>query len=1004
MENDSNKIKIFIRIRPPLLREISNKSFIQCLNTKNNEIYVSKIDKPTILNTNMVINDIEKYKFDHVFDIKTDQIEIFQVLAKNLVENFLQGYNTTIFAYGQTGSGKTYTLEGTQQEPGIILHLINQIFLFLKDSNGEFDEKLTVSFTAIQIYLEKISDLLSKEEKLLKLKNTGEEYEISDVTEKFFDSLDESIIIFYEAQSKRIFANTNMNDTSSRGHVIYTIKLYKGKNLLSKFNIVDLAGSERISKSGTTGSNLKESISINKSLYSLQGVVDALVNPKSINYKNPSFRDSKLTMILKDSLGGNSITYLLANISPSLTEVSETISTLKFAQSCKQIINKPNKKEHTKSKLSELFTCMPETKVKKTVLEMPWKDHQPFYSYNSVITEYGEIFYLENEIRDFKDILLLLHASPSCAEEFKHWLPALSYYKYKVIAIDQPGYGRTKGKCNPCNSSFNLDKGGPCDIVLSVLKSLKIKSKVIVGGYDWGAGICLSLCSRNPNFFSKSIVFMPSYSEPTGNELKCLSIPVLVLWVELDQFHLWSKWKILAEKIPKKTIEVIKIKAYNRNKLGDCYCNISDLIMRPIVIFLGEADPLMDKEMLLEPIKKKLNDIKGNEIEAKININFQDEISKDINITLEKNKLTLEEICVIKFKETYKEIGSKIYEKYFNKDKEICEIFRGLPEISNEILKRNPSLLVQYGIWKNLPLNYEKMLNSPRYFKGRRVFILIPCSPEAKINGETNPKYLIYDPSIKDNYLSYSGVIKEYDIDSNQFLIEITGVDGKNYTLPFITSEIYLYNNGQEFYKNNLNELELEDGIRASYTNPIVKAKLLEICINISSIVQEMDFLKDNIENLQKLAIQEIRNNLNLISFYKGVIRERYGRTNCIGKLAINGQAQCHGLSSTISGYLYPLSYVLGIDMLYRGGYSFLTLNEDHVRVSNTIEKHQWLQVNLRPRMSSYIVDIWYQEQFENDKFLVMSLDESSKNVSYTHPKLLLKNKIILNEKSDIAI
>ena len=178
MENDSNKIKIFIRIRPPLLREISNKSFIQCLNSKNNEIYVSKINKPTILNTNMIINDIEKYNFDHVFDIKTDQIEIFEVLGKNLVENFLQGYNTTIFAYGQTGSGKTYTLEGTQQEPGIILHLINHIFLFLKDSNGEFDEKLTVSFTAIQIYLEKISDLLSKEEKSLKLKNTGEEYEI----------------------------------------------------------------------------------------------------------------------------------------------------------------------------------------------------------------------------------------------------------------------------------------------------------------------------------------------------------------------------------------------------------------------------------------------------------------------------------------------------------------------------------------------------------------------------------------------------------------------------------------------------------------------------------------------------------------------------------------------------------------------------------------------------------------------------------------------------------
>jgi predicted esterase len=92
------------------------------------------------------------------------------------------------------------------------------------------------------------------------------------------------------------------------------------------------------------------------------------------------------------------------------------------------------------------------------------------------------------------------------------------------------------------------------------MKNLNINKKVIIGGYDWGGGISLSLCSKYPTLFSKIIEFMPSYSEPTGNELKCLPVPVLIIWIESDPFHIWSKWKNLAAKIPKKTIEIIKMK------------------------------------------------------------------------------------------------------------------------------------------------------------------------------------------------------------------------------------------------------------------------------------------------------------------------------------------------------------------------------------------------------------------------------------------------------------
>ena len=806
-----------------------------------------------------------------------------------------------------------------------------------------------------------------------------------------------------------------MNDISSRGHVVYILKIYKRENnfdyfLFSKFNLVDLAGSERITKSGTAGINLKESIFINKSLFTLQNVVDALTNSKSPQYGHPPLRESKLTMILSNSLGGNCITTLIGCISPSLTEVNESISTLRFASSCKKILNKP-KNNNLKEKLmlkKRLYgeNYKEKEKKKEKIKEIPWKNSEYDYSYNYVNTEYGKIFYIENILTEktYKKIIILLHACPSSAEEFIPWFQSLTYYNYKIIAVDQPGYERTEGKPHKCNSLHNLDKGGPCDIVLSVMKALKIKEKVIVGGYDWGGGIAISLGTKYPKLFEKIIAYLPSYAEPTGNELKCLSVPILIVWVDLDQMHNWNKWKNLAAKIPEsmKKIEIIKTK-FKKSK-ENCNMTLTDITMRYIVIFLGEVDPLLDKEELIEPIKKYETDTKGKQILANINLNFlEDKNSVNLLNKNENNDIKLYKESASSFKEAFNKLDEKIYKEYLNNNQEIKTLFIKLPSISEETLQKNPNFLVQIGVWEQIPKNIDKMWTSPVYFKGRRVNIKIPCSPYRVLNKKINKDFLVYNKNLEKTYLSPYGKIVDYDSNNKIFIIETKGVDNIIYNISFPTNDIFLWNSGQVFAKDLLNKIILEDRIRADYTEPIVKAKLMEISLKLNNIIKKMDFNEPKeIISLQKEAIITIRKSLNLISFCKGVIKERYGKTDCIGKLGINGQAQCHGLSSTICGYLLPFCDILGIEILYRGGISFVSsLNAfnnndksiENIKVCNG-ENHQWVEINLKPYRKTYVIDLWYQEAFNDDKFLFVDIFEAFNTISYANPKLLLNNSV----------
>ena len=281
----------------------------------------------------------------------TTQQEIYDYSSKELVESVLEGFNATIFAYGQTSSGKTYTMEGDLDNPekeGIVPRMIRHVFHNILISNGDIE--FIVKMSMIEIYMEKIHDLIDLNKSNLAIRETKEkEIYIEDLSEHYVSNEEDLLNLVKLGSDNRTVHSTNMNQYSSRSHtiVILTIHQKNTKTLEAKkgkLYLVDLAGSEKISKTGSTGLTLEEGKIINKSLSTLGMVINALTDGKSSHIP---YRESKLTRVLQESLGGNAKTCLIITCSPSQYNESETLSTLRFGTRAKKIKNKPkiNKEE-----------------------------------------------------------------------------------------------------------------------------------------------------------------------------------------------------------------------------------------------------------------------------------------------------------------------------------------------------------------------------------------------------------------------------------------------------------------------------------------------------------------------------------------------------------------------------------------------------------------------------------------------------------------------------------
>ncbi|KAK2579324.1 hypothetical protein KPH14_008276 [Odynerus spinipes] len=330
----SDSIKVAIKVRPLIKREKDDNLPIQWTVQGN---YIASTD-----------SEIKKrgdggFHFDHIFDERTNNKNVFDIVVKPIVDAAVNGFNGTVFAYGQTSSGKTYTMMGALNEPGIIPLAVEYMFDAIANTmRREF--LLRVSY--LEIYNERVNDLLNKSGTDLKLHEDVNGQIIIKCKEEVTNSPEHVLSIMKKGDKNRRIGETNMNERSSRSHTIFRITIESresdadsdGAIQVSQLNLVDLAGSERARQTGATGERFKEGRHINMSLSAL-GLVIMQLSESQETQKYVNFRDSKLTRLLQASLGGNAMTAIICAITPAALEESQC--TLSFASRAKSVKNKP---------------------------------------------------------------------------------------------------------------------------------------------------------------------------------------------------------------------------------------------------------------------------------------------------------------------------------------------------------------------------------------------------------------------------------------------------------------------------------------------------------------------------------------------------------------------------------------------------------------------------------------------------------------------------------------
>ena len=341
-----SNIKVYCRIRPENEQEISS-GYGPCLkqtSTNSLQILVDNLNINSGLKENYSDKIIQEFTFDKVYPSETNQDIIFEQIAKPLISAAFEGINGTLFCYGQTASGKTYTMEGIPSDEnlkGIIPRMMKFVFEIINSQSSEVE--FSVKCQYYQIYNEKVQDLIDTRKSDLSIredKNKG--IWVGECTEEYIESEEEMLNFFNKGTENRIVSSTKMNAISSRSHSIFSVTIYQ-RNVITessktgKIYFVDLAGSEKMSKAGVEGNTmLKEAQNINKSIMTLGMVINSL----SKGEKHIPYRDSKLTRVLQESLGGNSLTYLIINCSSNMLNQTETLNSLRFGQRAKLIKNK----------------------------------------------------------------------------------------------------------------------------------------------------------------------------------------------------------------------------------------------------------------------------------------------------------------------------------------------------------------------------------------------------------------------------------------------------------------------------------------------------------------------------------------------------------------------------------------------------------------------------------------------------------------------------------------
>ncbi|KAG9394295.1 kinesin [Carpediemonas membranifera] len=378
-------IRVIARFRPINKREMkeSEEGNIKDINV------VSFPSNQTVTVTDEIMGP-KPFNFDYVFQPDCKQTDVYDQIGRPAVENILKGYNSTVFAYGQTGAGKSWSMFGdikNIETQGIIPRAAGHIFKHIEMDERNTEYSIKCSFA--EIYMEKIRDLLAPENDNLPVRESPDKgIYVEGLTEEYVGNEMDIMTVLEEGEKSRSVAFTEMNATSSRSHSVFIVKVdqksEEGSSIAGKLNLVDLAGSEKVSKTGAKGQTFEEAKRINGSLSALGNCIKALV----VGAKHIPYRDSKLTRILQESLGGNTKTTLIIACSPHKFNREETINTLKFGERAKTIKNVA--KCNAQKSAAELLKIIKQLNIQIAKLKLYAKDLETEVEFYKNKAETGE--------------------------------------------------------------------------------------------------------------------------------------------------------------------------------------------------------------------------------------------------------------------------------------------------------------------------------------------------------------------------------------------------------------------------------------------------------------------------------------------------------------------------------------------------------------------------------------------------------------------------------------
>ncbi|KAM9336005.1 kinesin-like protein KIF22 [Symphorus nematophorus] len=336
----TTRVRVAVRLRPRMGKQDDKDEgpCVRGLDSQNLEI----------VNWRNAMESV-KYNFDAFHGEQTTQQEVFLSSVKPILPHILKGQNASVFAYGPTGAGKTHTMLGSSEQPGVIPRAVGEVFSLVKAKDEDEGWDYSVGMSYLEIYNEKVLDLLSPNSQDLPIREDKDKnILIPGLTHTTITSFSDFDKHFVPASLNRTTASTKLNQRSSRSHAVLLIKVVRTQRALphrqqtGKLYLVDLAGSEDNRRTGNQGIRLKESGAINLSLFTLSKVVDSLNSGTAVRVP---YRDSKLTRLLQDSLGGSAHSVMITNIAPEYKYYFDTFSALNFAAKSKLIVNKPFTRE-----------------------------------------------------------------------------------------------------------------------------------------------------------------------------------------------------------------------------------------------------------------------------------------------------------------------------------------------------------------------------------------------------------------------------------------------------------------------------------------------------------------------------------------------------------------------------------------------------------------------------------------------------------------------------------